>query len=339
MAERINGVMSAEEGRYITRNNGFRKQFKVVTEKIAEGILKVNPDFNPNVISFASGVLTTIAVIAATRKLLRGEISFEDLKGEAGLLIGAQVLDGVDGSVATVKNRKTPAELAWEKEHKKKLPEKHNTTVGGSVDAGVDRGGALVMGAARIVVSFLTQRGWRKVWGVTAAVTSTLTGVRGSQLRAAEEEQGKTVPETTDPRKDPLGFGGTHLWRTVFAVPATLFPSVRGFPVQAIIDTFLTAENLVVIRRRQKGGEPILLPERGQFDEGEKGQEQFEKSLMETKEAKDKIIKDATLRKKVLLWAERATIVGVGVSLGAAAIAHFIDNRSQNAGNSTPKMG
>lgn len=272
----------------VTRNSSLRRRGAFIPETTARAIHKVVPDLNPNVLTAISAFLTTVASFASERRNRNGEISFHASKKEGVILAFAQTLDVLDGALAREVNRVTPG--------------KHGTRWGGLWDALNDRWGAASMGISRIVAA--NKRGDK--YGEFVAKTATLTNPLSSFFRAEGESKGEIFPESGRGFKDPLGFFGTHLGRTLLAIPATLYPNLkasilgRTITLQDVTDTLSTVANVKTTLDRAKGGKKVELPDLKDKDAYKEAKEKL--ATMKT---------DATFRRNGLIFAVAGTTLGV----------------------------
>ncbi len=279
-----------------TRNSLARKKLAFIPEILAWGVHKIAPWLSPHMVTAASAFLTAEASYSATIRNTQTKIpnliTALKQKDEKKRLVEAQALDSFDGALAREINRVTPG--------------RHDTRLGGLLDALNDRWGHLTMGTSRIVTA--CQRD--DLYGIVVAEVATITGPWPAYLRSEEESKGNIVSESGDGWKDPFGFFGTHLGRTILAIPATLYPNIKVtigektmvVPVQNINDTISTISNIVTIYRRIKGGKPMKLPEPTDKD--------YAKEMAK----RERIIDDAKYRRKWLLGAAigtGATVLGM----------------------------
>ncbi len=231
-----------EQGVSPVRNSFFRKKLGFIPELGAKLLLDAIPDFDPNILTVSSAVLTTIAAVMAERRNRSKDATLKASGPEAATLIIAQVLDAFDGAVAREKNRRNPGS--------------HDTKLGGSVDSAVDRWGNLVMGISRIISAH--RRG--DFVGKVLATVSTLTGPVPALLRSIGETKGLSFPEGG---KNILGTAGTQTGRVPLGILGTLRPEVKletlagDLIVQNIADTLTSAGNIKTSIDRLNGGTPI----------------------------------------------------------------------------------
>lgn len=279
-----------------TRNSPVRTALSFIPEAVARVVHEKVPWITPNQVTFTSAVATLAATLLAERRIRKGG-DFKSSRIELIILGIALALDFFDGSLA--------------REFNKLTPEKHNTTWGGMWDAVNDRWGAGVMGISRIVAAH--RRGDRV--GEFFASLATLTNPLPALLKARGESKFQVYPETSNPLRDPLGFFGVHLGRTIVGIPATLYPDHY---IQNLADVVTSLGNIVVTNRRRKPGNIMRVPLRSEFEEGEEGDDKYK----EVVDKRQKVRDDAQFRAKALTIATVATA-------GAVLATHFILHRKK----------
>lgn len=282
-----------------TRNSGIRAQLTFIPELTAKLIHERVPDLTPNQITLASAGATLAATLMAARRI-REDGDFKSSIKELITLGIALALDFFDGSLAREINKLTPEEQA-RKDEGEKIPEKHNTKWGGMWDAVNDRFGAAVMGLSRIVAAH--RRGDRI--GEFFATLATLTNPLPALLRALGESKFQVYPESSNPLRDPAGFFGVHVGRTLAAVLGTLYPD---YYLQDIADAAVSFGNIVVTKRRLKPGKIMEIP-----DSTKLSKKEYDEAMEKRQKARD----DAEFRATALAIASVATA-------GAVLATHFI---------------
>lgn len=269
-----------------TRNSSIRQYLAFIPESTARTVHRILPNLSPNHVTLASSLATLYVGIQAGRRNINGEVDFAHSRGELVVLALAQGLDFFDGSLA--------------REIKKVGDREHDSRLGGMLDSLNDRWGALVMGVSRMASA--NRRGDR--YGEFVARLATLTNPWPSYLRAEGEANLKVFPESG---KNPLEFFGTHAGRTLLAIPATLYPSLKlevfgkKFTLQNVTDTITTISNVVTMVQRIRGGTPIEEPD-FRLEE-----DRYNEKMEEIYKIRD----DAEFREKGLLMAALGTTAAV----------------------------
>src|SRR3989344_1388219 len=189
-------IEKKEQGATVTRNSWFRR-FSHIPKTAARGVLKVNADIDPNLVTILGGIIDEDASLEAAELNSDGKVHFRASLPILGKYLTSKALDWFDGSLATVKNEIKPGS--------------HNTRFGGTLDASIDKLGNLGSGIARIVTAH--KRGDK--YGEFAATVATLTNPLSAYFRAEGETKGEEFPESGNglKKKDILGFVGTQLGR------------------------------------------------------------------------------------------------------------------------------
>lgn len=206
-----------------TRNSPIRELTAGTVHSITEEIHKVFPGLHPDHLNIIGAVSVGIGSVLATHRR-EGESARNKRLTllSLGLIAAGSLTDAFDGTLARF--------LANE-------GKEINFTTGQVKDAASDRGQELAMSLSRAVSAHQRGNTLGEIMAFMAAVTNTLP----SYVRSLAESQGKAVRETG---KNWQGFIGTRIGRAVTGILATLFPEVKGIPVQTIADAITVSANV-----------------------------------------------------------------------------------------------
>ncbi len=185
--------------------------------KIADFVDRKLPGVTPNHLTFGG----TVGNLAASVMAARAETP-RQRKIATAVQILTGLTDGVDGTLARVKNANNPGS--------------HDSKRGAIYDAVSDRAQELGQGLARAYAA--NKRGDKD--GRRAALISTATNPIPSVMRALAEARGVKVPEAG---KGIEGFIGTRFGRGGMAALGTLIPEANGYHVQAGLDLAVALAN------------------------------------------------------------------------------------------------
>lgn len=217
-----------------TRNSPLRQIIAPLTEGLARGIYKRASWISPTMINFVGTGLVFVGSIIANKH-----------PRWATFFIGTgSGMDGIDGSLAREIDRNIPGSVNFEQ--------------GAIFDTLGDKIQELILALSRGKVA----RNKGDSLGEKLALTSAITNPLPSTFRAYSEFCGNDVPESGN---GIFGLIGTRPGRAVLGTIATVVPEFKGFPVQPVLDTLITASNIKTsfdrLRIALKGTDK-LLPEK-----------------------------------------------------------------------------
>jgi len=227
-----------------TRDSIERKSIEIPIEFIVRKLHKTFPKINADTLTFSGVGLAVIGSIAAleNNRKQKTEGKTPSKIVPSVILSIAHILDLLDGSMARL--------IASEDNTKE------NFYWGGIYDAVADRIKETAMTMSRI--SYARHiGGFKGTIGEIAGILSGVTGVLPSIARSICEEKGIKVSETA------IGSSAT---RTILGTLITVFPEIKGFPIQPFVDLFITAGSIKTTKDRlsklrKKTNPNDLLPE------------------------------------------------------------------------------
>lgn len=205
------------------RNSRIRELTVGAISGVAERLHQSLPDFSPDHVTFLGTVGVALGAILAEYHHRKKPGEILSALPSLGVLMGASLMDAVDGSLARLIAQENPESVYFSR--------------GQVVDACADRTQEFIMALSRAVSAHHRQDKAGEVLAFMAGLTSSLPGI----FRALTETLGATVPETG---KDALGFLGTRAGRALTGIAATVFPEIKDMPLQVTLDAITIIANL-----------------------------------------------------------------------------------------------
>lgn len=205
------------------RNSEIRELSAGIINGVAERLHQFLPGLSPDQVTFLGTAGVALGAILAEHHHRKKPGEIVSSLPSLGVLVVASSMDALDGSLSRV--------IA------KENPEKADFSRGQVIDACADRAQEFILALSRAVSAQQRQDRVGETLAFMTGLTNPLPGI----FRALTETSGLTVPETG---KDALGFFGTRIGRALTGIAATVFPEIKGVPLQAALDFLTVIANL-----------------------------------------------------------------------------------------------
>jgi|GEM_PF-6740069 len=223
-----------------TRNSKIRKVLESSIDFTVRRVHNIFPNLSANDLTTAGIVFTLVGSILAmenNKKPLLKNKKLSFFIPTLTLSIG-HLFDLLDGSMARLIGSEDSSKVDFNK--------------GGIYDVIADRTKETIMTISRIY-SARRRGGLVGSFGEKTAIFAGISSVLPSIARSITEEKGIEVSETA------IGASST---RTVLGTFETVFPEIKGFPIQPFIDLFITAGSIKTARDRLAKIRKEITPEK-----------------------------------------------------------------------------
>jgi phosphatidylglycerophosphate synthase len=222
-------VEARPESVSLTRNSPLREMTEGPIGVITEKLHKAFPDLTANDITIFGLIGTGIGATSATLRRGDGSVRDKTLTYSSFVtLLGSQLCDVFDGPMARLRNAEDP---------------KNANPHGEYVDVTSDRLGELFLALSRAISADKRKSSLGTIAALTTAVTSPFPSI----ARAYKESSEIEVPEGG---RGVMGLFGTRFGRAILGIFATVYPEIKGVPVQVIADGLSTAANIITAEQR-----------------------------------------------------------------------------------------
>ena len=200
-----------------TRNSKLREVTANPIQSVTDRLHETFPSLTPNQITALGAIGTAIGSAMAAS----GETDSKVMP--LSILTTSALLDAFDGALARKIETEKPGSIDFKK--------------GAIYDSISDRTQELFMALSRAIQAY--KRGDKL--GQISALLNGISNSLPSTAKAYAETRGVAVSESG---KGIAGFLGTRVGRATMGITTTVFPEMRGAPIQVIADALVTSANL-----------------------------------------------------------------------------------------------